>query len=250
VALESLKTDTIYECAFELRFVATGNPSAADLLPGILFRALRAQFTASRQLPFATVPLALRQQANLRYMPTTVLEGKELSVAFGPNVMVVSMPRPYQGWQSVRGRIMECVHAAIEPGLIGNVERISLKYVNLLTLGRTPFDLGQLKVRLELDDLVAEGPVAIRSEIQRNDCIVVVDIVSGATVQVTRPQGESATGVILTVDAIKRGSFDNTFSQQLPGLLDTVHRTEKEVFFSLLADETLKQLGPSYGTAH
>src|ERR1700694_4860923 len=139
-----LKTDTIYECVFEVRF-AVGNPSMADLLPGMLFQRLRQYFSTSRQLPMFAFPQALRDaDPNLRYQPTHALEGKDLTLTFGPYVLGMSFPKPYGGWRVVQPRILECMQAALDTQLPGAPERFSLKYINLLMYGRNELDLSQL----------------------------------------------------------------------------------------------------------
>jgi len=169
----------------------------------------------------------------------------------GQRVVALSFPKPYQGWRVVQPRILECIQSVIDTGLTGAPERFSLKYLNMLTYGRDENDLSQLKLRLMLDDFAIRGAgTMIRAEIERNDCVNVVEVYSGATVNVafTHEQNQ-ATGVVLAVDTIRNGPFGN-FSAELPQMLETAHTTEKEIFFGLLDERTLEKLGPTYATQH
>ena len=248
----ALKSDTIVECVFEVRFAA-GNPSAADLLPGMVFDRLRKYFQNSTQLPIAQIPKLLRDQnPQLLYQPTHALQGRNnVRMMLGQRVVALSFAKPYQGWEFVQSRIVECIQGVLSTDLTGTPERFSLKYSNVLSHGRDENDLSQLKLRVSLDEFTLRAAATvIRAEIDRNDCINIVEVMSGATVVLQLPAGVvQAKGVLLSVDTVRNGPFAN-FSKDLPQMLETAHTTEKEIFFGLLEKQTLEKLGPVYATEH
>ena len=242
-----LKTDTIWECVFEARFSA-GNPSIADILPGMLFERLTPLVSTTQQLPAFNIPFQFRElDDNLRYQATHALLSKELHVGVGPRSVAVSFPKPYRGWREVKQRILQVMEAVNSTKLAGQAERCSLKYVNVLTQGRDEFDFSQLKVQVSLDDFPLGGSVVVRAEIPLNGCQTVVEVITGAKVQDVRPDPRVASmmGVLLAVDTIRPGPFDNFFAR-LPELIESVHDTEKQIYFGLLTKETLEKLGPRY----
>jgi uncharacterized protein (TIGR04255 family) len=247
----ALEHDSIYECVFETRF-GPGTPSTAELMPGMLFASLRKDLTASYALPFYQVPLALRESdPNFRYQPTHILQGPGIRLLVGPRVIAVSFLRPYPGWGAVVPRITECMQAALATGFMGSPERCSIKYLNLL-IGDTPQrDLRKLRLNLQLAEFTLQVPgVSVRAEVQLNGCINVIEIVGKAKLSIANvlPSGE-AEGLLLAVDTIKNGPF-GSFSHELPQLLETMHATEKQVFFGLLTEETLGSMGPKYSGEH
>jgi uncharacterized protein (TIGR04255 family) len=221
--LIALERDTIYECVFEVRFVPA-NDSAADLLPGMMFAALRDRFVRSASLPFSQIPKAVRDQATLRYQASHVLDGKDSRLLLGQRMAALSFPRPYQGWKAVRARITECVDALLGTALIGPIERTSLKYVNVLSEGKDQFDLSQLRLKVEVGDLALLGRgFSLTAEVEKNGCICIVQITGGASVEVSTPaHREKKDGVLVTVDTIYPGPFEPDFRSTLEDVLRTV----------------------------
>jgi uncharacterized protein (TIGR04255 family) len=243
----ALARDTIVECVFEMRFAA-GHPAVAELLPGLVFGKLRSLFQNLTTLPLGQVPKLLRDQnPQLMYAPTYALLGERLRMMFGPRVTAVSFPKPYAGWKHVQPLIMECMNAVLDTKMTGRPERFSIKYVNLLQDGRNEYDLSQTNLRLQLGDfLLRDEGVIVRAEIERNGCITLVEIMSGGKVAAT-PGNPEAMGVLMSVDSVLKVS-DEEPRAALSRVLETVHDTEKEIFFGMIAKPTLQKLGPTYPT--
>jgi uncharacterized protein (TIGR04255 family) len=244
---DALARDTIVECVFEMRFSA-GHPSVSDILPGLLFGTLSPLFKTLTPLPLGQVPKQFRDQnPQLQFAPTHTLEGPNLRMMFGPHVAGVSFPKPYAGWKEVQPLILKCMDAVFDTKLTGKPERFALKYVNLLQHGRDEFDLGQTTLQLGLGEFgIASRGTYVRAEIERNDCICVVDIASGAKIPAT-PANPEASGVVVSVDVILPKMSDDS-QGKLAEALELLHSTEKEIFFGLIAKPTLEKLGPTYPT--
>jgi uncharacterized protein (TIGR04255 family) len=177
-----------------------------------------------------------------------MLKGPNLQMLFGPRAASVSVLKPYPGWDKVKPVVMECLTAVLGTGLTGSPERVGIKYVNLLQQGLNEHDLSQTNLKFELAEFTITGTgTAVRAEIARNGCTSIVEIVSGAKVR--GPDQAEFVGVLLNIDTVKP-----TSEAELPGnlsqVLETVHITEKEIFFGLIAPATLTRLGPTYGTKH
>jgi uncharacterized protein (TIGR04255 family) len=242
-----LTRDTIVECVFEMRFSAGGHAAVAELLPGLVFGKLPKRFQNLIPMPLSQVPKLMRDQnPQLRYAPTHALQGQYIRMLFGPHVTAVSFPKPYVGWEHVQPAILECMNAVFDTGMTGKPERFSLKYVNLLQQGRNEFDLSQINLQFKLADFpLREEGVIVRGEIEHNGCITLVEIASGAKVSVQGSPGES--GVLMSVDT-SIAATSNDARAALPQVLETVHDTEKEIFFGMLSRATLEKLGPTYPT--
>ncbi len=241
----ALERDTIFECVFETRF-ARGSPSSDELLPGIIFTALKHRFSGGNPLPLSQFPKALREHdPNLAYQPIHSLEGKNLRLMLGGRVATLSFTGPYPGWANVEPIILECSRAVLNTELVGSLERCSLKYVNLLTDGRDVRDLSQLNLRLELDGFsTAGGATAIVSEFGFEGLTTIVEIRTDMTIVPPPESGKAkGSGVMVNVDVIHNGPFGN-FEQELPETLNRLHDAEKRIFFSLLEKSTLQRLGP------
>jgi uncharacterized protein (TIGR04255 family) len=230
----ALERDTIAESIFEIRF-ETKLPDVGELLPGMVYPHLKKDYPTLTRLPIGELPKAVRkQQANLAYTALQRLQGDRRSVSLGDQVISLSVIRPYPGWEGFRDLIEEVVRAAKATDLISSVTRVALRYSNIVQLGPNAYDLSPLDVRLELN---------IRAEITRNGCTSIVQVGSNATASVEGK--DPLVGVLLDVDTQQPGPFSDFWSEY-PSIVDNIHRTEKEIFFGLLRDESIKELGPRW----
>ena len=245
----ALARDTIVECVFEMRFIDPV-PGVADLLPGIVFGKHPGRFKNVAPLPLGQIPKIVRDQnPQLKYMPTTAIEGSQVRMMFSEYAVAVSFPKPYAGWAKIKPLILECMNTALETNLTGRPERYGLKYVNLVKEGRDAFDLDQTRVRIELGNFQprSQGTTVIHAEIDLHGCINVVDIATGGKVAV--PGHAEEVGVVISVDTLRNSAGLNA-SAELPQVLEMMHETEKEVFFGLLNESTVEKLGPRYPATH
>jgi uncharacterized protein (TIGR04255 family) len=246
----ALARDTIVECVFEMR-LKNPHPGVADLLPGIVFGKHPGRFKNVASLPLGQIPkIARDQNPQFKYMPTMSLEGPLVRMMFGEHAVAVSFLKPYAGWAKIKPLILECMTSAIETGLTGQPERYALKFVNLLSEGRDAFDLEPTGVRIELGgfQLRPQSPTGIHAEIELHGCLNIVDIATGGTVVIPGRPGEEV-GVVISVDTV-RNSDGVDARAELPQILETLHETEKEVFFGLLKPSTIEKLGPRYPATH
>lgn len=241
----ALERDTIYECLFEFRF-ATSDQSSEELLPGLLFGALQPLFTSLKALPLAHIPKGMRSaDPQFAFQPVNALEGENLRLMLGARVATLSFTGPYLGWTRVLPIVRECVTAVLQTGRVGQVERCSLKYINLLTEGRNPSDLDQLELQFKLNGFTPRGPgTYIRSELEIRGLTTIVEIMTDITIKSPAGSGKQKTsGVMVNVDVIHDGPFPN-FAQDLNETLSALHDVEKAVFFGLLKRATVERLGP------
>jgi len=242
----ALTTVPIVEATFELRF-AGKQKQLGDLLPGMLFGEFNAEFPALNRLPASEFPRALTStEPAFAYQPLQSMDGDGKRILIGDRTVALSFMEPYPGWREFRAVIVRLISALNSTGLVESVERFSLRYLNILEGGH-PFDLKPLKLKIDLAGLPLRGPgLKMQAEIERNGCIAVVQLNTGATVTLNKPSGPiSHRGLMLAVDTVMQQNLSNFLSGSFE-LLDLVHQTEKEVFFSLLTPETLQFLGPKW----
>ena len=239
-----LKKEPLLEAIWEIRFSAAKS-SIADLLPGMLFKVLPGRYGNIVRLPAADIPAPIvEHDRNLRYAPKIRLENGNQAIQIGEHVVSLSCRRPYSGWNQFSADIRDIARAVQDTGLIGTLERFSLKYIDLIELEH-PLGLDCLNLVLKLGEHeISTKPVQLRTEIKENDLIHIVQIVSPAEVDLRGTEGRLK-GVLLDIDTIKplveRESWD-----ALDRRLDDVHTACKKTFFSLLKPETVDKLEPEY----
>lgn len=239
-----LGKEPLLEAVWELRFSGT-KPSVADLMPGMLFKALPGKYGNIVRLPTADIPApVVEHDPNLRYMPKIRLENGNQAVQIGEHVVSLSCRRPYSGWARFSTDIRDLAEAVQDTGLIQNLERFSLKYIDLLALDPS-VGLGCLNLDLKLGGhAINTKPVQLRTEIKERDLIHIVQIVSPAEVAFPGRE-ERFTGVLLDIDTIQPMGESETWDY-LYQRLDDVHSACKRMFFSLLKPETVEKLEPEY----
>ena len=239
-----LKKEPLLEAVWEVRFSGT-KPSVADLLPGMLFKALPGKYGNIVRLPAADIPApVVEHDRNLRYVPKIRLENGNQAVQIGEHVVSLSCRRPYSGWEIFSRDIRSLAEAVKRTGLIGGIERFSLKYIDLIELEQ-PVGLGCLNLELKLGEYeISKRPVQLRTEIKEGDLIHIVQIVSPAEVGLS-VDGKRFKGVLLDIDTIKPLSENESWSA-LDSRLDDVHLACKKMFFSLMKPETVNKLEPEY----
>lgn len=238
-----LRKAPIIEAVAEVRFSSSNGNLASTVLPGLLFNDLKEQYPAIQAHPSAQIPSEVKDQnPELRYLPSVVMVGENSSLNVGRAVLGIVINKPYPGWDSFKASILNVWQVAQKSGLIGSIERFSLKYVNLID---APMDSNQLDcttVKLTLGEhVVTSEPTTVRSELRKGRFITVASIVT----QAQSLGANAATGLIVDLDVICNGPFVDSWDE-IRTLLEDAHIIEKEVFFNLLTDHTIDRYEPEY----
>jgi uncharacterized protein (TIGR04255 family) len=244
----TLGRDPIVEFTFEIRFHGAA-PSVAELLPGMLFPYFKSDFPRMGLLPASQIPKAIRDtDPNFAYQPVHVLEGGRRRILLAERAVALSVVRPYEGWASTRPLILSIVSKLRETGLVEQVERFSLRYMNVINLG-SDTSLAPFKIDIGLGKFQIRGNgLQIQAEIERDESVAIIQLATGATIAVRGESGTSThNGVMVAVDTVRQTNVAGFLADPVP-LLEVVHNTEKEVFFGLLKDETIAAMEPVWSS--
>lgn len=239
-----LKKEPLLEALWEIRF-SSDKESVVDLLPGLIYRAKMSTYSEIRRLRAANLPQPFIQpDAALRYVPTVSLQGDRYSIQIGEHVVSLSCPRPYTGWDEFSKRIQDLADLLKGTNLLTRPERFSLKFIDVIPKSGGPsLEFLETSLKLgthELTDL----PVQLRTEIQEDEFIHIIQIISQA--EVTTPTGEHFKGVWIEIDTIYRKET-RKFWVKFNELLDLAHYLHKKLFFhQLLKPSTIEWLEPEY----
>jgi len=239
-----LKKEPLLEAIWEIRF-SGAKSSVADLLPGMLFKSFADKYGTAVKLPIADIPApVVEHDLKLPYAPKIRLEEGNQAIQIGDRVVSLSCRRPYSGWDQFSNDIREFAKSVQETGLVKRLERFSLKYIDLIELER-PVGLAHLNLELKMGEYeLAAKPVELRTEIEENDLVHIIQIISPAEVDLLGVEGRLK-GVLVDIDSIKRMTDDESWDV-LYRRLDDVHESCKKVFFSILKPETVNSLEPEY----
>jgi len=232
----------LVEAVFEMRFEAAA-PAAGDLLPGLLYSAMKDQYPQVVPLPLNSVPRDIRDRtAGLLYGPSHRLANGPQSVQVGDRVLTVNS-LVYLGWAKFKERVESVLEAIKGTDLVKRVERFSFKYVNLIEAAKTEGQLHFLNIRIEV---IGKPPIErgfrLRVERDDGDFVTIIETIPNATAKSTTAAKE-VSGLLINVDTICSKVGESFFSNKGP-LLEEGHSVLKNIFFSLLTDDTLKRLEP------
>lgn len=239
-----LEDDPILETIFEVRF--SGKiAQVADLLPGLLFEKIRNDYPHIETLEVISQDV-LDANPGLKYKATKRMSGKYCALQVGEKVINIVCGRPYQGWEVVQNSILSLLSALESVDVIDQIERFSLKYVNLLPEDEGMSGLSKLRLSLSLGDIDLSGNSSgfqLRTEIIKNDFVNIVTILANAKAKL--PGNEEISGMIVDIDTIYQGQIGSI--NDIKELLNRCHDTEKEIFFSIATADTINELKPVWG---
>ncbi len=242
---QTLQQDAIVEALFEIRFSCNEN-TPGNLLPGVLYPAIREAFPSSQTLDVSRLPPEIREtDPNLRYAAVQRFTGDRAAVNIGPHSFSVVCPRPYMGWQQFKPLILDCLNKLHQTGFIARVERYSLRYVNIISSGPTSkeqFSTIQFNGNLGKFDL-SEGGAQILTDIPHKEILNKVTIASNANAETRTPTGrEIISGLLLDIDSIQMNPPEDFWND--PGdYIEAVHDAETDIFFGTTTLETLTKYG-------
>lgn len=240
-----LRRDPILEAICEIRFDSESSNLAA-LLPGLLFKRLGSSYPRLERLPVADLPVEIRDAVpDSIHQPHFRLHGDMGIVQIAERkISVASAHEKYPGWTTFRPLVCEAWNAVLETGLITAVNRVSVKFVNMLDISDEMMLSDVMAMRIHLGEAeIGLEPFQFTTETASNDHISVLQIVNPA--KATFPNGSSRTGMLLDVDTIKVVD-EGVPTTEVGTLLDAAHDEEKRVFFSLLTQKTMDRMEPEY----
>lgn len=242
---ESLEREPLVDALFEVRLRDVS--PIADILPGILFQAYSPQPKITR-LPVAELPRDMRaRDPNLQYAPVVRIELEKYLVSVGDRSVLINCKLPYPKWKEFKPAILDIVAKIAKLGVAGNVERYSLKYVNLIQAPTIAEQVARINMSIRLGDVeVSNDHANIQVHHRENEIIHILSAAIGA--QGNLADGQSIFGTIVDIDSIRE--FDPvdfaTFEKTLePGLQD-LRQANKQKFFACLTQAAIDEMGPIY----
>lgn len=231
------------EAVFEMRFTVVPG-RGVELLPGVMLAALGQDFPRIEQLPVGTIPKNMRDATpELQHAPVFKLQGENEAVLLGDRVASFNATRPYPGWSQFRGRAMQVASALKNSGHLANLDRYSLKYVNVVDSSKvaSPAAPFNLQVAAGSHQFSPNG-FRLRFETEIDGFLNIVELASNATFTVGKAK---LNGTLVAIDTIME-SIDKDFWGDLEHRLNATHDVLETLFFELLKGDTISAMGPSY----
>lgn len=242
-----LNKEPLIEAIWQAQFEPKEGLPVGDLLPGILYSALKLDHPNLQlhRLPTADIPAPFAQfDPNLRFSAKYRMEepGSPFLFQVGDRIVTMNCRKPYAGWSAFKERILKLVEVIESSGLVPTPTRHSLRYIDLLCLDPAP-SLKALQVNFQIGEWSLENrPIQMRVEIPDNDCNHVIQIATPA--EANLPEGKLQGSVIdlETFSISQPSSWQDVRTQ-----IDQIHDRSKAVFYQqLLTADAIALMDPEY----
>lgn len=242
-----LKKEPLIEAIWQVQFETAEGVPVGDLLPGILFPALRNEHPnlQLQRLPSADIPAQMAQvDPNLRHMAKYRMEEPNSPFMFqvGDRIITLNCRRPYAGWAAFKEKILALVGIIESSRLVPAPLRHSLRYIDLLTLEPAPvLSSLQLSLKLGAFDIQAR-PLQTRVELLDGTCTHVVQVATPAQVMFPEGMTEGSIVDLETFANVPPNGWGAVATQ-----IDHIHDRSKAMFFQqLLTADAISRLDPEY----
>ena len=241
-----LTKEPLVEAICELRVVS--KVALNTIAPGLLLAKHPDDVSEIQQMPAAMIPEQIRAaQPELAFVPLVRLKFKNVLVMIGERSITVANPAPYLGWAGFKPLIVEVFTSLLESKLALQIERYSLKYVNVLKANETPNSLSALNLSINIGQLkLNKMTTTVRTETLTDEMVTIITLTGGVTVQT---EGQAPIqGSMIDIDTIRQNNSQDSaaFTASMSSELDRVRRVNKVTFFECLTEEAINELGPVF----
>jgi len=210
----------------------------------VMLAALGKEFPRLEQMVVGTLPKEMRDaRPELQHAPVFKMQGANEAVLLGDRVASFNATRPYPGWSKFRSRAIQVASALRDSGHVANLDRYSLKYVNVIDSSKAANPTVPFNLRVDANSCdISPNGFRLRFETRVNEFTNIVEYASNVTSTIGK---ESLHGTMMTLDTIMEPA-DVGFWDELGNRLDATHDVLEGIFFELLTRETIEAMGPSY----
>ncbi len=242
---QELARPPIEEATFELRFKPLGGDKAEGL-PGYFRTVLTEAYPRSESIPVSAAPAQFRKtQEEMRYQPRIRQFSPLAAVMVGDQAVWLRLVAPYPGWDEVRDRIEALTDALRASKMVGAVERISLKFVNVLR-EMPERQLEGLRVDVRMNgEPVPERGMHLRVELNDETYSRVVEIQPNPMGAFIDPDPD-VNGLTLSIECRRQLGIDDDFWRDRDDMIENLHFELRALFFRLLRTSAVEKLGPIY----
>lgn len=229
----------IAEAVLEVRF---DTPVPEEAVFGIVYNAFKTQFSRLEKLQLLQLPNEIRNlQPDLKFKPLYKIYDEKYFIQIGPKVFSINIHQnKYPGWHVFREDINKYFDLFNGLNIATKYNRFGLRYINFFKediIGKTKFEI-------VIDGEKHHSPeMMFRTVINEGDYKKVLQINNVSIVGIK--DGIPQKGSVVDIDIICETLTDN-FVKDFPRLIENAHEMVRQQFFSLLKEETIKSLNPTY----
>lgn len=230
----------IIESVFEIRF---DSDIDREVVFPLVYSAIEKDFQPPQPLQVLQIPENIRSiDPNLQFQPSYRLVSigdPNVSLQIGPRVIVFGFTRDYKGWEAFLSYVTKYLGVLEGTKVIRSVQRIGFRVINFFD-----WDIFRKGTDLKISLAGKELPLldtSLRTVFEDGDYKSTVNVINNATLN--RPLSVRV-GSIIDIDTST--THCDEFFSNFTRYMGKEHDVEKSLFFSLLSDELILKLKPTY----
>lgn len=231
---EYIEPCPIIDALVEIRFSTNTHPNAVF---GLLYNSLKTDFEKVESLPILQLPEQVRiNDKNLKYKPHYKISSKDYVVQIGPEVITISSFPQYLGWHEFSKKIYDVLSKIEQPSIIDEIQRVGIRYINFFN--SNIFNNITLSININNEPINNENTV-IRTQFAHESFNSTLQIANNAV------DNNNEHGSIIDIDTFTTEGLNDFFSNK-EEIINSGHKEEKRLFYSLLKKNFLDSLNPTY----
>lgn len=247
--IKSITPDPVVNAIVEFRFESD---VPDDAVFGVLFNSIRSVYSGleHQPLPIMQLPEALRSQdPNFKEKPWHQLSGDGIGILIGPTLMAVNCDcvDGYPKWEIFRRHVEQCAIVLEKSGIVKRCRRLGVRFISFFA-DVNIFDKSAVKISCPdiLPNMTA-GNASFSSVVSMDGFDARLLLNNGVSLRISeRDDVPVENGSIVDIDVFRLRDEDGFCSRNIMVDIDTAHKLEKGLFFSMLAGDFLESLNPEY----
>jgi uncharacterized protein (TIGR04255 family) len=228
--------DSVVELRFESNF-------PIDAIFGVIFSAVKNEYAGFQRLPVSEVPEIIRNQdLNLKYAPFFQASSSSFVLRVGPRVVALSNIGEYVGWDKFFLKLKELLGKLRGIEVVSKFTRIGIRYIDFFEsdiFNNVNLIIPEIQVNQKL---LSSKQRAYRALVENDKFLTNIQMANNTDVIVKANQKK---GSLLDSDTYFESAAGFGFAG-LEELIGECHLRGKEMFFSLLKEDFIRQLNPEY----
>lgn len=226
--------DAVVEIRFEANY-----PS--DAIFGIIYQALKDTYKDVIRLPISDLPEFIRDDNNNRLMekPHYQLKNGSFVLQIGPQMFSLSNKYPYIGWSKFYPEIQSRIKDLQKLKIIKNITRLGIRYINYFDF--VSYDRIKLDLLLNNETVDYEN-LQVRLVQKTGEFFTTLRISNNVKI---RKGDDIQEGTVIDIDTYITNE-DIDLTKNIYKYISKGHKEEKNMFFTLLKDDYVKKLKPTY----
>lgn len=235
-----IEPSPLVEAVVDVRFMPDIPPAAVF---GYVHGLLKGRYGDISGLPILQVPEEIREKdPNLIFQPYYRMVNKPFVLQLGPRVFNLAALDPaYPGWNSFRNEICGIFGALSENGVIGDIARVGIRYINFFEFN--VFEVTNFFVALG-DTSLSNHKTLLRVQFSDDGFETTVQVTNDGNLRIGK---QPKRGSVVDLDTYYlRPPLVEKRDQGFLDLIEIAHRILKQRFFSGLKKEFVASLNPQY----